>query len=69
VLTLARAAQVENAGFRLPGGKLKPGEDEVEGLKRKLRSKLAPAASSAAIKWEVRRGMRAQRSNFPSARV
>lgn len=55
-----RTGQVEGARFALPGGKLKPGEDEVEGLKRKLRSKLAPAASSVAINWEARRGARAR---------
>ena len=31
----------------------------MEGLKRKLRSKLAPAASSVAINWEARPGCRA----------
>ena len=52
---LTARRQVEGGQFALPGGKLKPGEDEVEGLKRKLRSKLAPAASSVAINWEARR--------------
>jgi len=32
--------------FRLPGGQLRPGEGEIEGLKRKLTKKLAPPPSS-----------------------
>ena len=41
------------AGFHsLPGGKLKPGEEETAGLKRKLHSKLAPA-TAASSDWEV----------------
>ncbi|KAI8611691.1 cleavage and polyadenylation specificity factor 25 kDa subunit [Chytriomyces sp. MP71] len=34
--------QVANQYFRLPGDALKPGEDEIEGLKRALSEKLAP---------------------------
>ena len=34
--------QIGNTFFKLPGGRLKPGEDELEGLKRKLLSKLGP---------------------------
>lgn len=32
----------ESAVFRLPGGRLRPGEGELEGARRKLSSKLAP---------------------------
>ena len=39
--------------FKLPGGKIKPGEEEAEGLKRKLHSKLAPA-TAASSDWEAR---------------
>ncbi|KYQ93528.1 NUDIX hydrolase family protein [Tieghemostelium lacteum] len=34
--------QIANSFYKLPGGKLKPGEDEVEGLIRKLTKKLSP---------------------------
>ncbi|KAH6569762.1 hypothetical protein BASA50_009756 [Batrachochytrium salamandrivorans] len=34
--------QVANSYYRLPGGILKPGEDEVEGLKLRINQKLAP---------------------------
>lgn len=37
--------------FPRPGGRLKPGEDEVEGLKKKLDSKLAPPGMKT--NWEV----------------
>ncbi|CAN1180580.1 Pre-mRNA cleavage factor Im 25 kDa subunit 2 [Linum perenne] len=33
--------QIGNTFCKLPGGRLKPGENEIEGLKRKLTSKLA----------------------------
>jgi cleavage and polyadenylation specificity factor subunit 5 len=38
--------------FVLPGGKLKPGEDEVSGLKRKLNDKLG-AVEGNSIEWEI----------------
>eukprot|EP01129_Flabellula_baltica_P000818 TRINITY_DN10769_c0_g1_i1.p1 TRINITY_DN10769_c0_g1~~TRINITY_DN10769_c0_g1_i1.p1 ORF type:complete len:303 (+),score=71.69 TRINITY_DN10769_c0_g1_i1:148-1056(+) len=38
--------QIGNSFFKLPGGNLKPGEDEISGLKRKLDSKLAPSEDS-----------------------
>ncbi|PPQ85778.1 hypothetical protein CVT25_002840 [Psilocybe cyanescens] len=34
--------QIANAFFKLPGDYLKPGEDEIEGLKRRLDERLAP---------------------------
>lgn len=38
-----------------PGGKLKPGESEIDGLKRKLDNKLAPVDGlGEKPKWEVR---------------
>jgi cleavage and polyadenylation specificity factor subunit 5 len=43
--------QVEPSVFVLPGGRLKVGEDEVEGLKRKLDSKLAPLVQDLVPKW------------------
>lgn len=33
--------QVRNSSFVLPGGRLRPGEEELQGLKRKLSSKLS----------------------------
>src|SRR3989338_1500078 len=41
--------------FKLPGGRLKPGQDEREGLSLKLSRKLAPPVTStfSAPKWEV----------------
>jgi cleavage and polyadenylation specificity factor subunit 5 len=38
--------QIANAFFKLPGDYLKPGEDDVSGLKRKLDERLAPPAES-----------------------
>ena len=48
--------QLDSKTFALPGGRLKPGEEESEGLIRKLSSKLAPAGSGAGVPppaWEV----------------
>ncbi|KAE8721646.1 Cleavage and polyadenylation specificity factor subunit 5 [Hibiscus syriacus] len=39
--------QIGNTFYKLPGGRLKPGENEIEGLKRKLTSKLG--ANSPAL--------------------
>ncbi|KIY98598.1 Cleavage and polyadenylation specificity factor subunit 5 [Monoraphidium neglectum] len=39
--------------FKLPGGKLKPGEDEVEGLKRKLVTYLSPEDPVLQMPWEI----------------
>ncbi|KAL0656102.1 hypothetical protein Bca4012_076686 [Brassica carinata] len=33
--------QYRNSIFKLPGGRLRPGESDIEGLKRKLASKLS----------------------------
>ncbi|KAG6833352.1 hypothetical protein H0H87_008528 [Tephrocybe sp. NHM501043] len=38
--------QIANAFFKLPGDYLKPGEDEIEGLKRRLDDRLAPPHDS-----------------------
>ncbi|BBN20296.1 cleavage and polyadenylation specificity factor subunit 5 [Marchantia polymorpha subsp. ruderalis] len=45
--------QIGNTFFKLPGGRLKTGENEIEGLKRKLTSKLAPTASSIQPDWQL----------------
>jgi len=47
----------ESAVFRLPGGRLRPGEGELEGTRRKLSSKLAPPREQLSqthqAKWMV----------------
>mmetsp|Transcript_4421 Transcript_4421/g.15827 ORF Transcript_4421/g.15827 Transcript_4421/m.15827 type:complete len:207 (-) Transcript_4421:1249-1869(-) len=45
--------QIGNTFFKLPGGRLRPGEDEVEGLKRKLSSKLLTPQERDEHTWEV----------------
>ncbi|KAI8818532.1 cleavage and polyadenylation specific factor 5 [Fimicolochytrium jonesii] len=48
--------QIANTFFKLPGDSLKPGEDDVEGLKARLNKKLAPPGSGAdvpTVDWEV----------------
>lgn len=44
--------QSSSGAFRLPGGRLRPGEEEADGLKRQLQSLLAPAGALLAD-WEV----------------
>ncbi|CAA6666588.1 unnamed protein product [Spirodela intermedia] len=43
--------RIGNTFSKLPGGRLKPGENEIEGLKRKLSGKLAP--SSLQPNWQI----------------
>ncbi|KAG1743796.1 nucleotide hydrolase-domain-containing protein [Suillus lakei] len=38
--------QIANAFFKLPGDYLKPGEDDIDGLKRRLDERLAPPVES-----------------------
>jgi cleavage and polyadenylation specificity factor subunit 5 len=45
--------QIGNTFYKLPGGKLKIGEGEVEGLKRKLANKLASPSPEYMPDWEV----------------
>ncbi|KAL5981546.1 Pre-mRNA cleavage factor Im subunit 2 [Asimina triloba] len=45
--------QIGNTFCKLPGGRLKPGENEIEGLKRKLCSKLAANAASLQPNWQA----------------
>ncbi|KAI8848761.1 cleavage and polyadenylation specific factor 5 [Chytridium lagenaria] len=48
--------QIAETFFKLPGDSLKPGEDEVEGLKARLNAKLAPVKDGMleeANDWEV----------------
>jgi len=45
--------QIGNTFYKLPGGRLRPGETEIEGLKRKLVSNLSPEEASLATNWEI----------------
>ncbi|KAM0867661.1 hypothetical protein ACQ4PT_041848 [Festuca glaucescens] len=45
--------QIGNTFCKLPGGRLKPGENEIDGLKRKLCSKLAVNSPSFPPNWQV----------------
>lgn len=45
--------QQGDSHFLLPGGRLRPGESEVDGLKRKLTSKLAPVDSDEPPELEI----------------
>lgn len=45
--------QIGNTFCKLPGGRLKPGENDVEGLKRKLSSKLAANLPSHQQNWQI----------------
>ncbi|PWA76137.1 cleavage/polyadenylation specificity factor, 25kDa subunit [Artemisia annua] len=45
--------QIGNTFCKLPGGRLKPGENEIEGLKRKLSSKLAANSPNMQPNWQV----------------
>ncbi|KAK9786276.1 hypothetical protein WJX73_007734 [Symbiochloris irregularis] len=45
--------QVNASFFKLPGGRLRPHEDEVAGLKRKLHNTLSPEGASLVTNWEV----------------
>ena len=39
--------------FRLPGGRLRPGEEEVAGMRRKLQRKVGTDKVAAGATWEV----------------
>ncbi|KAK1267392.1 hypothetical protein QJS04_geneDACA000459 [Acorus gramineus] len=45
--------QIGNTFCKLPGGRLKPGENEIEGLKRKLSSKLAASSTPLQPNWQI----------------
>lgn len=45
--------QIGDSYFKLPGGRLRPGEEEAAGLKRKLINKLAPAVEAYRPDWEI----------------
>jgi cleavage and polyadenylation specificity factor subunit 5 len=45
--------QYRNSIFKLPGGRLRPGESDIEGLKRKLASKLSVNENVGVSGYEV----------------
>ncbi|XP_057475745.1 pre-mRNA cleavage factor Im 25 kDa subunit 2-like [Actinidia eriantha] len=45
--------QIGNTFCKLPGGRLKPGENEIEGLKRKLNSKLGANSPTLQPDWQI----------------
>ncbi|KAI9033256.1 cleavage and polyadenylation specific factor 5 [Hyaloraphidium curvatum] len=45
--------QIANTFFKLPGSYLKPGEDEIEGLKVRLHQQLSPPGPYDPNEWEV----------------
>ncbi|KAK4257836.1 hypothetical protein QN277_007371 [Acacia crassicarpa] len=45
--------QERNSIFKLPGGRLRPGESDIDGLKRKLASKLYVGENGDGAEWEV----------------
>ncbi|KAK9697266.1 hypothetical protein RND81_08G025800 [Saponaria officinalis] len=46
--------QVKNSSFKLPGGRLGIGEQDIEGLRRKLSRKLSLDDGDNEAEWEVR---------------
>ncbi|CAK9326723.1 unnamed protein product [Citrullus colocynthis] len=45
--------QIRNSIFKLPGGRLRPNESDIDGLTRKLSRKLSADGASDASDWEV----------------
>jgi len=45
--------QVRNTIYKLPGGRLRPGESDIDCLKRKLSSKLSAGEDGRGPEWEV----------------
>ncbi|KAI4335259.1 hypothetical protein L6164_013923 [Bauhinia variegata] len=45
--------QLRNSIFKLPGGRLRSGESDIDGLKRKLSRKLSVDEGGDGIEWEV----------------
>ncbi|RDX61809.1 Pre-mRNA cleavage factor Im 25 kDa subunit 1, partial [Mucuna pruriens] len=45
--------QVRNSIYKLPGGRLRPGESDTDGLKRKLARKLSVNEDADGSEWEV----------------
>ncbi|KAJ8649562.1 hypothetical protein MRB53_002585 [Persea americana] len=45
--------QVRNSFFKLPGGRLRNGESDIDGLKRKLSSRLSVSESVIDSEWQI----------------
>ncbi|KHN35881.1 Cleavage and polyadenylation specificity factor subunit 5 [Glycine soja] len=45
--------QIRNSIYKLPGGRLRPGESDTDGLKRKLARKLSVNEDGDGSEWEV----------------
>ncbi|KAK4391832.1 Pre-cleavage factor Im subunit [Sesamum angolense] len=45
--------QVQNSIYKLPGGRLRPGESDIQCLKRKLSSKLSAGEDGRGPEWEI----------------
>ncbi|KAL2970921.1 hypothetical protein AAZX31_15G164500 [Glycine max] len=45
--------QIRNSIYKLPGGRLRPGESDTDGLKRKLARKLSIIEDGDGSEWEV----------------
>ncbi|XP_074365117.1 pre-mRNA cleavage factor Im 25 kDa subunit 2-like [Apium graveolens] len=45
--------QIGDTFCKLPGGRIKPGESEIAGLKRKLTSKLGAASAGHQPEWQI----------------
>ncbi|XP_073043960.1 pre-mRNA cleavage factor Im 25 kDa subunit 1-like isoform X1 [Primulina eburnea] len=45
--------QVQNSTFKLPGGRLRVGESDIDGLKRKLSSNLSVGEDGRGPEWEI----------------
>ncbi|KAA3490314.1 pre-mRNA cleavage factor Im 25 kDa subunit 1-like [Gossypium australe] len=45
--------QVRNSFFKLPGGRLRPGESDIDGLNRKLSRKLSASEDGNETEWQV----------------
>ncbi|MBA0731873.1 hypothetical protein Gogos_015996, partial [Gossypium gossypioides] len=44
--------QLNNSIFKLPGGRLRPGETDIDGLRRKLSNKLSASRDGNETEWE-----------------
>ncbi|KAK2449559.1 cleavage factor CFIM-25 protein [Trifolium repens] len=45
--------QIKNSIFKLPGGRLRPDESDIDGLKRKLTRNLSLDEDGVGTEWEV----------------
>ncbi|KAJ4972983.1 hypothetical protein NE237_006157 [Protea cynaroides] len=48
-----KVVNLKNSFYKLPGGRLRPGESDTDGLKRKLLSKLSVNEHGVDDEWEI----------------